>query len=364
VRLVSFEAVPFALPFKRPYATARGTLTQREMILLRLRTDNDLVGLGEAVPLSLRGGATLGQVVRELGEVDESEMLHDLIERGIPDNLEPKMIDPRLVLSRPTQCAVLGAIADLLKKLFAAESVFDLPPPPPIRCNATLVSGPPEAVAADAIEWAEEGFDTFKLKLGGDDDVAQVRAVREAVGPRAKIRVDANGVWSPEQAAEIVADIEPYGIELVEQPVATIEEAAELARLTSIPLAGDESIATVEEAEHAAELGAFALTGIKLSKVGGFSAGLEIAERLPAYASSALDGPVGIAEGASFAAALDEDHQALGEPEQVHGLATQRLFASSIASVECEIRDGWLHPPQGPGLGVEIDEEALQAHRL
>ena len=50
--------------------------------------------------------------------------------------------------------------------------------------------------------------------------------------------------------------------------------------------------------------------------------------------------------------------------ERSHGLATQRLFASTIASTECELRDGFLHPPPGPGLGVEIDEAALEAHRL
>ena len=65
-----------------------------------------------------------------------------------------------------------------------------------MRCNATLVAGEPAEVAADAERWAERGFDTFKLKLGAGDDVAQVRAVREAVGPEARIRVDANGAWS------------------------------------------------------------------------------------------------------------------------------------------------------------------------
>jgi L-alanine-DL-glutamate epimerase-like enolase superfamily enzyme len=105
------------------------------------------------------------------------------------------------------------------------------------------------------------------------------------------------------------------------------------------------------------------LTGIKLSKVGGLFRALRVAGSLPAYASSALDGPVGIA----LCARLADRLRFLPWPasgERSHGLATQRLFASTIASAECELRDGMLHPPPGPGLGVEIDEAALEAHRL
>ncbi len=66
VRIASVEVIPYALPFREPYVTARGSLAQREMVLLRLRSDDGLTGLGEAVPMSLRGGASLAQVVGEL----------------------------------------------------------------------------------------------------------------------------------------------------------------------------------------------------------------------------------------------------------------------------------------------------------
>jgi L-alanine-DL-glutamate epimerase-like enolase superfamily enzyme len=97
--------------------------------------------------------------------------------------------------------------------------------------------------------------------------------------------------------------------------------------------------------------------------VGGPEAAIEIAEVLPAYLSSALDGPVGIAAAAQVAATLGEAAEGAG-PGLAHGLATQRLFASTVASAECELRGDMLYPPPGPGLGVEIDEAALDAHRL
>jgi L-alanine-DL-glutamate epimerase-like enolase superfamily enzyme len=218
-------------------------------------------------------------------------------------------------------------------------------------------------VAADAERWAADGFSTFKLKLGAGDDVGQVRAVREAVGPEQRIRVDANAVWDVETAKRTLGELEPLDVELAEQPVATIEEAAQVAASTAIPLAADESVASRADAERAAAAGAFAMTGVKLSKVGGPEAAIVIAELLPAYLTSALDGPVGIAAAAQVAATLGEVRHGREAP-LAQGLATQRLFASTIASVECRLDGDLLHPPPGPGLGVEIDEDALKAHRL
>ncbi|HEU5254217.1 MAG TPA: mandelate racemase/muconate lactonizing enzyme family protein [Solirubrobacterales bacterium] len=358
MRLRSVEVIPYALPFREPYVTARGSLNRREMVLLRVRDVDGVEGLGEAVPLALRGGVSLVEVVRELEAWGEDQKVQGL--------------------SAPARCAVETALMDLRGRRIGkglGEEAGD----EAVECNATLVAGPPDAVAAEAEEWAQAGFTTFKLKLGAETvstrdigglrrsraqaDVEQVRAVREALGPSARIRVDANEAWDLETAKATLAELEPVGIELAEQPVAGLEAMAELAASTSIPLAADESVASLDEAEEAAALGACAYTGIKLSKVGGPEEALRIADVLPAYVTSALDGPVGIAAAAQVAFSLAET----GHPERLHlahGLATQRLFAATIASAECELRDGMLHLPPGPGLGVEIDEDALQAHRI
>ena len=352
MRIASVEVVPYALPFREPYVTAAGTLTRREMVLLRLRSDDGLEGLGEAVPLSLRGGTALAQIVEELERLGERDSLDEASLRG-----------DALSLSAPARCAALTALLDLRGKRAALEGGGGVEPPAPVRCNATLVAGDPASVVSAAERWAADGFATFKLKLGAGEDAAQVRAVREALGPRARVRIDANGVWDAETAKRTLFELEPYEIELAEQPVATIEEAVEVARSTPIPLAADESVETRADAEQVAASGAFALTGIKLSKVGGPEDALEIAEVLPAYMTSALDGPVGIAAAAQVAQSLGDLGRASDE-SLAHGLATQRLFASTIAATECELRGDMLHPPSGPGLGVEIDEAALDAHRL
>ncbi|HEU4737741.1 MAG TPA: mandelate racemase/muconate lactonizing enzyme family protein [Solirubrobacterales bacterium] len=355
MNLSSVEVIPYALPFKEPYVTARGVLGQREMVLLRVRDEDGVVGLGEAVPLALRGGVGLVEVVREL--------------EGWAENREVAG------LSAPARCAVATAEMDLLGRR-AADSASAPGLTEAVPCNATLVAGTPDEVAAQAEGWAQDGFTTFKLKLGAESapvprigvltrtrEIETVRAVREAVGDEARIRIDVNEAWDLDTAKRALQELEPLGIELAEQPVAGLEAMADLAGSTSIPLAADESVATLAEAERAAALGACDFTGIKLSKVGGPQEALAIADVLPAYVTSALDGPVGIAAAAQVALSLAETTH----PERLHlahGLATQRLFAATIASVECEVRDGKLHLPPAPGLGVEIDEDALQAHRL
>jgi o-succinylbenzoate synthase len=352
VRIASLEVIPYALAFREPYVTAAGWLEQREMVLLRLRSDDGLLGLGEAVPLSLRGGVRLAQVVAELEQLGGRDQLDEALLRGDAAHL-----------SAPARCAALTALLDLRGRRAAVEHGESGEAARPVRCNATLVAGDPASVISDAERWAADGFSTFKLKVGTGDDVAQVRAVREAIGPRARIRVDANGAWDVDTAKQRLGEMEPYEVELAEQPVETLGAAIEVARSTSIPIAGDESIESRADAERAVAMGACQVTGVKLSKVGGPEAAIEIAEVLPAYLSSALDGPVGIAAAAQVATTLGEGPAGDG-PDLAHGLATQRLFATTIASVECELRGDLLHPPPGPGLGVEIDEDALQAHRL
>jgi o-succinylbenzoate synthase len=362
------ETVPYALPFREPYATARGTLGHREMVLLRLRTNTGQEGLGEAVPLSLRGDSTLGEV-------------HDAVEesaaRLVGLDLDASAADPlgfavatMLELTAPRRmepaaaAALESALFDLVAK--AADQplwrLLGAAGGKPVECNATLTAGTPDEVAAQAMDWANDGFVSFKVKLGaGEDDVATVAAVRDVVGPEARIRVDANESWDLRTAAKVLGAIEPYEIELAEQPVSGLRGLAKLARDVGIPLAADEAVTSEADAHRAVQRRACSYATAKLSKVGGMGSARQIAGVLPTYLSSALDGPVGIAAAAHAAQVISGDGN---DPGLAHGLATQRLFADTIASRECALRDGRLHLADGPGLGVELDEAALERHRI
>jgi L-alanine-DL-glutamate epimerase-like enolase superfamily enzyme len=360
-RITAIEAIPYALPLKRPYVTARGRIERREMVLLRARTSDGLIGLGEAVPLSLRGGSSLQEIATGLRELAARYSTSD-----DPEERAAVLGWSLSTLPAPARCAIFTALLDLAgrRRGIAAWEALGATESRPVPCNATLAAGEPAEVARDSLDWGVAGFRSFKLKLGTGRDLEQVRAVRAAVGEQARIRIDVNGTWSVTQARETLAQLEPLGIELAEQPVATLQEMARVRPETSIPLAADESVAGVGEAERAVALGACDMAALKLAKVGEPSAVTAIASILGVYLSSALDGPVGIAAAGHVAQALFTTGGRRLEPRVAHGLATQRLFAETIASVACELRGDQLHLPPGPGLGVEIDEAALKRHRL
>jgi o-succinylbenzoate synthase len=367
MRIERVETVPYALPFREPYRTARGELRAREMVLLRLHADDGAEGLGEAVPLSLRGDRPLAEVETELA--DAARRIVDLELNA--DSGDPLAIAVATMIELNAPRRLPGAVAAALESaLFdlaakaAGEPLWQLlgaPEAEPVECNATLVAAEPDAVAAAASAWADEGFTTFKLKLGaGFDDVATVAAVRDALGADARIRIDVNQAWSADEAIATLQGLERYEIELAEQPVEGLRGMARVAAATAIPLAADESVATEADAHRALQRRACEYATAKLAKVGGIGAARVIAAALPTYLSSALDGPVGIAAAAHAAQVLRSDGR---DPGLAHGLATRRLFAETVATVECELRDGFLHVPEGPGLGVELDDSALERHR-
>jgi L-Ala-D/L-Glu epimerase / N-acetyl-D-glutamate racemase len=357
MKVAALDAVPYALPFRDPYVTARGRLDRREMVLVRLRTDAGLVGLGEAVAMSLRGGSDTRTLAREISELAGPQFV------GLDLDADTGRVEAVAGISPAASAALDVARLDLAAKaadvplwrMLGADGIQ------PVHCNATLVAGPPAAVAADAQRWAKRGFSTFKLKVGVPGDVGQVEAVRRAVGAQARIRVDANGVWTPQDAVLRLTAMERHGIELAEQPAGDLEDLAAVRNQTAIPIAADESVSDPEDARRANELGACQLATVKLSKVGGIGPARRIAAELPTYLSSALDGPVGIAAAAHLAQVL---RPTAPWANLAQGLATQLLFAATIASVECEIGEGLLHLPDGPGLGVEIDESLLERHRI
>ena len=208
--------------------------------------------------------------------------------------------------------------------------------------------GRPGAVADNAREWAARGFETFKLKVGMEGDVEQVPAVREAVGPQS---TDPRG--RQRQLARRQPRPSVCGDGAARAGGAAGGDARGdgcIARRTDVRLSADESVVTAEDAEAAARVCDAAT--VKLAKVGGPRAAMRIAERIPVYLSSALDGPVGIAAAGHVA-------QAIPDCGFAHGLATSLLFADTVATRECTVEDGHLHLPAGPGWACEIDEDAL-----
>lgn len=205
--------------------------------------------------------------------------------------------------------------------------------PEPVRdripVNVTVPAVGPEQARAIV---AASGCRTAKVKVAergqpAADDIERVEAVRDALGPDGRIRVDANGGWDVGQAKRMLTQLDRFGLEYAEQPCATLEELAELRHLVEIPLAADESIRRAEDPLRVRAAGAADIVVLKVAPLGGVRSALEVADAcgLPVVVSSAVDTSVGLAAGVALAAALPELRYACG-------LATMSLLSGDVTA--------------------------------
>lgn len=220
----------------------------------------------------------------------------------------------------------------------------------PVNCTIPAV-GPDDAARLVTAS----GCTTAKVKVAERgqvlfDDVARVEAVRDALGPSGRIRIDANGAWSVDDAVIAITTLAEaaQGLEYVEQPSATVEELALVRRRVDVPIAADESIRRVGDPLRVLDLEAADIAVLKVQPLGGVRACLRLAEQLqlPVVVSSAVETSVGLAAGVALAAALPELPYACG-------LGTQALLAGDVTDHPLRPVDG--HVAVRP---VEVDEAA------
>jgi len=226
--------------------------------------------------------------------------------------------------------------------------------PEPVResipVNVTVPAVDPQR-AHDIV--AKSLCSTAKVKVaepgqGLSDDEARVEAVRDALGPKGMLRVDANGAWTVEQAQTAIKALDRYELEYAEQPVATLEEMAVLRRSVDVPLAADESVRTADDPLRVAGLEAADIVVLKVQPLGGVRRALDVAEAsgLPCVVSSALETSIGIAAGVALAASLPSLPYACG-------LATVALLDGDVATESLLPVDGSIpvgRPEPDPAL--------------
>lgn len=210
--------------------------------------------------------------------------------------------------------------------------------PPPVR-SAIPVNGVVPAVGPEEAAALAAGQAVVKVKVGDPGDVDRVAAVRSAIGPHGAIRVDANGAWDVGTALAAIARLAPYDLELVEQPVATMEDLAAVRRraVPSLPIAADECVRSVADARRLRRMGAADAVVLKVQPLGGVAAALDVAEAagVPAIVSSMFESSVGLAAGAALAAALPDLPYACG-------LGSGLLLAADVVADPLVPVDGWL----------------------
>ena len=370
MKITGLELHTVALPARQVFHWRGGTASS-EKVIIKIKTDDGLVGLGEADPIPSDWG-------------HDADTMHIAIKRFIapaliganPFNIEgiwSKLAETlafwHLSTSMLTERAgVDAALYDLMGKA-SGQPVHHLLGGTfceTIPVASVLTLAEPDQMAAEALKLKAQGYVEFKIKVGVDPDidVQRVRAVRTALGSAVRIRVDANGGWTANSAVKVIKAMEAYDLMLVEQPVPRfdIKGLAHIRRKVDTPIMVDESLHSTHDALVLLEAEACDLFNIKYHRVGG----LTHARKLLAFAEAAgLSCMVG-----------GELESGVGTAIGLHLMASSPLFtiaADLIGPVHYSddilvnnfvIQNGTLRLPTGPGLGVELDEEKMRRYTV
>ncbi len=223
--------------------------------------------------------------------------------------------------------------------------------PHPVRSRIEVNTTVPVVTPTRAFELVRaSGCRTAKVKVAdpGDfreilaADCERVAAVRSALGPAGRIRVDSNGAWTVDQAVVAIAalDAAAGGLEYAEQPCAQISELAQVRELVGVPIAADESIRLATDPERVALAGAADIAVIKVAPLGGVARALQVARvsGLRVVVSSAVDSSVGLAAGLALAAALPQLDFACG-------LGTVSLLSADVTNASLVPVNGIIDVP-------------------
>ncbi|MBS2027938.1 MAG: o-succinylbenzoate synthase [Deltaproteobacteria bacterium] len=351
MKLDAIELAAFRLPLARAVQTGAGTHVTREGFVIRIRDDQGRVGHGEATPLVSQGTESLESCEAALVALGRRLLGLELSGASQLAELLPGEDTPA------ARCGLELALLDLLalEQRAPVASLLTTDALSRVAVNALLVEDHAEALAREAALRVAEGFSTLKLKVGArplDEDLARVRAVANAAGARALLRLDANGAWPlplARRALEAMSEIAE--LELCEQPVASLEDLGQLTSISPVPVAADELLARPEIAETLIHRRAAHAVVLKPMVLGGLLPAQRLAVRaaragLEVIVTTTLDGVLARAGAWHLASALPG-------PLPACGLATGFTLAEDLGSDPMILERGRARVPTLPGLGVQ-----------
>jgi muconate cycloisomerase len=383
VKVTRFETFMVALPWRRLHKMAFPGEVLGRYVIVRLRTDDGLEGLGEATVMKEWGG----DHGRYFGESPE------LTARLIDSVLGPTLLDEDpfdleaahrrmdlAVKGYPYAKAALDEALHDLKGKALGVPVYQLlgglvREAIPIAHSLGWLDY--DEATSEAAAAVDEGIRTIKIKVGRDAlyDLRIVREVRETIGPDLDIVVDANQGWpTPKYAISMLRRMQEHGIRYAEQPVEGLAQMARVAQAVDVPIMADESAWTAQDVLEIVERGAADMISLYTTKPGGLFKAKKVAAvaeaaGLPLNVNGSHETGVGNAGNlhlvASTAAVTEAGVFPVtslrdDRPTQMAG----RMYLDDIVTRPFEYRDGCLIVPRSPGLGVELDMGKIAEYRV
>lgn len=362
MKIASIKTTPLFVPYKIPFYWARGVIQGAEILLVEVQTDTGITGYGECI------AAPNGLAIKAL--VDDAAAL--MIGR---DPYQGR------VLMREAYTALFRAQAVCSAPRFGGQilaglemALWDVLGKAVDRPVHALLGGAehsqigyfgfamgktPEQVAADARDYVDQGFDIiyFKAGFGAKRDVDTIRAVREAVGPQPRLRIDPNESWSPLEAKQMIARLAPYDLEFIEQPTQaeSISALAQVRSTSPVAIAADQSVFTPEDAFEVFRQQAADLIVIGPHECGGLARMTDIARAAQvASVNICIHGlyETGITTCAAHMAAAACPNLDDGNQHMVKFLEWDIVTAPNLMP-----KAGWMPVLEGPGLGFTLDTD-------
>lgn len=371
MKITHIEAVPVRIPVKpaRHMITALGIHTESKYVVVRVGTDAGIEGVGEATVMPNWSGETVWGAVAMLDRILGPSVLG-------ADPTDIADIDRRM--DRVTRhnwfakSAIEMACWDIAGKA-AGKPAYELlggaVRPLTIRCRFSMGAYEPERARARALELVREGFTTIKVKVGGpaEKDIERVRIVREAIGPKLALTIDANCGWDAETAISCVNALKDCDIALNEQPTPDGDYAA-LARVrreTTPPVMADDMCFDLIHARELIRNEACDLISVYPGKNGGIRKSKEIVEFAARHGvkcsiGSNLEWDIGTAAMAHLVVACPN----MCVEEFPGDMLGPEYHEIRIVKQPIEINGPLVTITNRPGLGVDVDWDVVRAHRL
>lgn len=363
MKIATVEAIPLEIPFShggKPFGWGGQVWTRLSILLVRVETDDGLVGYGEAFSYACRRAvqAAVEDMIAPVAvgsDASDIVALNQRLQQAL--HLQGRHGLTVFALSGLDIALwdIAAKAADLpLHRLLGAAGGKSIP-----GYASLFRYRDPEVVAERCRTAADEGYRWVKLHEIAETEVA---AAREALGEGVPIMVDTNCPWTPAQARRQALAFKPYDIHWLEEPIFPPEDFASLARLqrqTGIPLAAGENACTSFDFQKMFAAGAVTYAQPSVTKVGGISEFLKVAALASAHGVEVM--PHAPYFGPGFPASLQ---LTAALPE---GALFERLYVDLEASLYGDLidsRNGDFRVPDGPGLGIEPDADVIKTYRV
>lgn len=364
LRIARVEAIPYAIPYRKPLHFASGEIHVATHVLVRLTTEDGVIGVADAPPRPFTYGETQRGIVAVLEDVLvpqvvgrsllEREAVLELLARTVGNPVAKAALDMAMwdALGRSLNLSVSSLLGGCTDHLQVCHMLgFDSP-----------------AVMVQEAERMRDlyGIRTFKVKVGRrpvELDTAVVRALREALGPSVELYVDGNRGWSAAESSRAMREMTDLGLTLAEElcPADDVLSRRWLVQQLDVPFVADESVATPAEVTREVLSGAANAISIKTARTGftGSQRVLHLCEGLgvDVVMGNQIDGQLGTACTSAFGAAHARTSRRPAE------LSNFLDMSDDLLTKPLQIIDGALAVPPGPGIGVQIDADKLDRYR-